>query len=136
MGKDRYLKSWESQFNWLRYDQVKKAMFCITCKEACDRKMHVSSNNNFAREGNTTLKISSLRRHQDGRGGKASEHHRLASLLRLYPMKDPFKAAVKRSQEQALKRDAHKPATKTIFHCVYWLLNNELPQSKYDALIK
>lgn len=66
MGKDHYLKKWETTFPWLRYDTDKNAMFCRVCHEAKKRKFHISHGNNFAMGGNRTFKHSTLKRHEGG----------------------------------------------------------------------
>lgn len=134
----RFLVKWKQDFPWLIYDNEK--MYCKTCKECKERKFRISKNNNFATSGNTSFKHSTLLRHQDGNkaGEKSSEHRRLLTLLRCYPKTDALKGAAAKAEETRRRREAEKqkPAVNTLFHAEFWLMNNELPSSKYDSLVK
>lgn len=130
----KYLKKWEKEFPWLRYDNAIGKMFCIVCEEAKEKGHKVSVQNNFVKpKGNDNFRITTLKRHEDGssaaRHPGGSEHKRLAALLKMYPVRDPLGVAQERHQQAEYLRNI--PGVYTAFHTVYHLAAHERPLSAY-----
>lgn len=113
--KRKFRTEWQKEFTWLRFDEVKQKMFCSLCEKA-NRK------NPFAKDGCINFQHSTLVKHA------GNNDHQIA--LNEVKLRKQFERCVEKVNITAGN------ATKASFHTVYCMVKEEMPLSKFSALVK
>ena len=149
--KRNFLPGWKGDFEWVRFDEILKAMFCISCELYDTSKSSV-----FATTGSTSFRVDSLKSHET-----SSNHIEAVRKHNIKKLKDQDKVAICSytgeivSQEfkdsqinpgsgavigvmDLMKKKMSEDQLKQLcvfVNTAYWIAKRELPFHTYPSLL-
>uniref|UniRef100_A0A3B1J4P0 TTF-type domain-containing protein n=1 Tax=Astyanax mexicanus TaxID=7994 RepID=A0A3B1J4P0_ASTMX len=124
---DRHFRtSWLQEFAWLRYDSIKKTMYCEFCSKA---SRDIAGNTDFV-TGTNHFKKETVKKHGDSRKHKNARDWFIAKRA---PTETPLARAVTRACDKTAEKEIKELKMK--FNTAYMIAREELPFTKFTSQV-